>query len=324
MKKLLILLVVSVSFLSACNNNGEITTTEETNALPKVVTSIDLKDSKITMDNVDDYLFRDDVQYVDLRNFDDKFNSGYISGFEIIPFFQFLEGNMVTRSTESGKAWDASEATVNDDFAFENYFDKDKAIFLMCASGTRAGYLKAILDDKGYTTYNVGGFNNYDGDNKVLGDGEFTLVKPFPEAVTSIDVKDSAITIDNIDQYLFRSDVQYVDLRNFDDKFNSGYIRGFEMIPFFQFLEGEMVTRSTENGKVWDPSEGTVNDNFAFENYFDKDKAIFLMCASGTRAGYVKAILDAEGYITYNIGGFNNYDGNNKTLGDGEYSLPTS
>lgn len=127
------------------------------------------------MENIDQYLGRGDVQYVDLRNFDDRLKSGYIMGFDVIPFFQFLEGNMVTRSTEAGSTWDASKATVNDNFALDNYFDQDKAIVLMCASGTRAGYVKAILDAKGYSTYNIGGFNQYNGTNKILGDDTITI-----------------------------------------------------------------------------------------------------------------------------------------------------
>ena len=48
-------------------------------------------DSLITMENLDLYMFRDDVQYVDLRNFESTFKYGYIEGFEKIPFFDFLD-----------------------------------------------------------------------------------------------------------------------------------------------------------------------------------------------------------------------------------------
>lgn len=134
------------------------------------------------MAQLDAYLFRGDVMVVDLRNFEERFNSGYIAGTESLPFFQFLEGRMVTRGTVDGKpsSWDISKATINNSFGFSNYFKTGKTIIVFCASGTRSAFVKSILDQKGYRTFNVGAFKDYKGLNKVLGDGEYKL--PVAEA----------------------------------------------------------------------------------------------------------------------------------------------
>lgn len=146
---------------------------------------------------------------------------------------------------------------------------------------------------------------------------------PIPAAVASAALKDSPITMANLDDFIGKPGVMVVDLRNFEDRFNGGYIVGTEAIPFFQFLDGRMATRGKVDGKdTWDPTLATVNEGFAFANYFPKDKAIILLCASGTRAAFVKTILDAKGYTTFNAGGFKDYKGTHKVLGDGTYALP--
>lgn len=148
-------------------------------------------------------------------------------------------------------------------------------------------------------------------------------VAPVPAAVAAAAAKDSPITMANLDAFLFRSDVTVIDLRNFEERLNGGYIVGTESLPFFQYLEGRMVTRATVDGKAnWDATLATVNESFPFANYFSKDRAIVLFCASGTRAAYIKTILDKRGYTTFNAGGFKEYAGANKVLGDGVYALP--
>ncbi|GAB1455039.1 MAG: rhodanese-like domain-containing protein [Spirochaetia bacterium] len=146
-------------------------------AVPAAVASAAAKDSPITMAQLDDYLFRSDVMVVDLRDFGDRLNSGYIAGTEVLPFFQFLDGRIATRGLVDGKpsSWDVAKATINDGFAFSNYFNPSKTIILFCASGTRAAFVKTILDAKGYTTFNLGGFKDYKGANKIMGDGVYTL-----------------------------------------------------------------------------------------------------------------------------------------------------
>lgn len=172
MKKLLLLLTVfALGFaLTACDDGEDVD--NELPALP----------DEITMENVDEYIGRPDVQYVDLRNFDDKINQGYIAGFEMIPFFDYLHGEDVL--VKMG-AWEFEAAAIKDQAALERLFDDEKAILLMCAGGTRAGYVKEALESIGYdNVYNIGGFGAYaalDGaENLVLGDGMFVL-DPLPK-----------------------------------------------------------------------------------------------------------------------------------------------
>jgi len=132
--------------------------------------------AEVTMDNVDDYLGRPDVQYVDVRNFDDKMNAGYIAGFEMIPFFDYLEYEGILVRTDG---WNFEAASLQNESALTALFDADKAIFVMCGSGTRAAFVKAALEAAGYdNVYNVGGISNYDGDNLVLGDGSYSFTMP--------------------------------------------------------------------------------------------------------------------------------------------------
>ena len=266
MKKLLLLLaVLSLSLtLSACGEN----TVEVPAELPELPEVID-------MTNVDEYLGRPDVQYVDLRNFDDKMKDGYVAGFEMIPFFDYLEAEDILVRTND---WTFEAAGLVSEDAINNLFDMDKTIFLMCGSGTRAGFVKDALESAGYTNvYNVGGLGTYEGDHKVLGDGVYNL-----EVVPALP---ATIDMTNVDMYLGRDDVQYVDLRNFDDKMKDGYISGFEMIPFFDYLEYSDILSRTND---WTFEAAGIGSQAALENLFDADKTIFLMCGSGTRAGFVK------------------------------------
>ena len=287
----LLALVMVVSIIS-CGNSAEeagLTGSEE-----------------ITMENVDQYLDQD-ARFVDLRDFSDMFSGGYIEGFEVVPFFQYLEGRALVRNN----GWEFSEADVADAAMLENVFgSKEDVIVLMCGSGTRAGYTKDALENIGYTkVINAGGIRDYQGDYKVLGDGSYAGLKALP----------AEVTMENIDQYLYRDGAKYVDLRNVADKYTGGYIDSFELVSFFEYLEGNALVRN--NG--WEFSEEDIVDAAILENIFGaKDREIFLMCGSGTRAGYTKDALEALGYETvYNAGGIKDYSGDHKIFGDESFTL---
>ena len=263
-------------------------------------------DEDITMETIDEYLGAD-ARFVDLRNFADQMNGGYIAGFELVPFFQYLEGRALVRNN----GWEFSAADVASAATLENVFgDKDSAVVLMCGSGTRAGYVKAALEEIGYTmVFNAGGIRDYAGENKVLGDGVFNGAAALP----------AEVSMANIDSVLGRPGAKYVDLRNVGDKYLAGYIDGFEVVSFFEYLEGNALVRN--NG--WEFSAADINSAAVLENIFgDKNREVFLMCGSGTRAGYVKAALEEVGYTTvYNAGGIRDYAGENAVLGDAEFVL---
>ncbi len=130
-------------------------------------------DITVTMVTIDNYL-DSEARFIDLRNFSDQLRSGYIAGFELIPFFQYLEGRALVRNN----GWNFSAADIESKSILENIFrQKNKEIFLMCGSGTRAGYVKAALEEIGYKkVYNVGGIKDYDGKNKITGDADFELM----------------------------------------------------------------------------------------------------------------------------------------------------
>ncbi len=295
MKKFLILIgaLALTLTLRGCSNDVE--------ELPEIPETV-------TMDTVDDFLGRPDVQYVDLRNFDDKMKSGYISGFEMIPFFDYLEATDILVRTDE---WNFSAADIHSQGGLEELFDADRTIFLMCGSGTRAGYVKVALESLGFeNVINIGGIADYSGEAMVTGDGSYNI-----EVQLSLP---TVVDMDNIDMYLGRTDVQYVDLRNFDDKMKSGYIAGFEFLPFFDYMEFSDVLVRTDGDWVF-AAEDIVSES-GLRGLFNADKAIFLMCGSGTRAGYVKAALESLGYThVYNIGGIGNYAGDYNVLGDGVF-----
>lgn len=263
-------------------------------------------DEEITMANVDEYLDAD-ARLIDLRDFSDMFNGGYVAGFEVVPFFQYLEGRALVRNN----GWEFSEADVANAAMLENIFGpKDEAVILMCGSGTRAGYTKDALESLGYEkVYNAGGIRDYDGENKVLGDGEYAGVAALP----------AEINMENIDNVMSRPGAKYVDLRNEADMYNGGYIDGFELVSFFEYLEGNALVRN--NG--WEFSEEDIANAAILENIFgDKSREVFLMCGSGTRAGYVKDALEALGYEkVYNAGGIRDYQGDRKIFGDDSFTL---
>jgi rhodanese-related sulfurtransferase len=263
-------------------------------------------DEEITMGTIDNYLDAD-ARFVDLRNFEDMFAGGYIAGFEVVPFFQYIEGRALVRNN----GWDFSGADVADASILENVFgDKDGAIILMCGSGARAGYTKDALESLGYTkVYNAGGIRDYQGDNKIFGDGEYKGVMALP----------ATVDMSNIDAYLGRPGAKYVDLRNVADKYTAGYVDGFEFVSFFEYLDNNALVRN--NG--WDFSEADVASRLILENIFgEKDREVFLMCGSGARAGYVKDALESIGYTdVHNAGGIRDYAGKNKVLGDAEFTL---
>ncbi len=263
-------------------------------------------DETITMATVDQYL-DGQIRFVDLRNFADLYNGGYIAGFESVPFFEYLEGRALVRNN----GWEFSDADIVSKAILENVFgDKENAIVLMCASGTRAGYVKDALDSLGYTkVFNAGGMKDYNGSHKVLGDGEYMAQSSLP----------AEVSMANIDSYLFRKGAKYVDLRNVGDKYSAGYIDGFEVVSFFEYLDNNALVRN--NG--WNFSDADVAGKAILQNIFgDKNREVFLMCASGTRAGYVKDALESLGYKNvYNVGGMKDYKGSHKVLGDDAFTL---
>lgn len=129
---------------------------------------------------------------------------------------------------------------------------------------------------------------------------------------------DDEITMINLDQYMERDDVQYVDLRNFDAKFAAGYIDGFEMIPFFDYLDNRAFDR--ENTYMFDPNQ-ILNEDI-MTTYFNQEKIIFLYADGCIRADYVREVLLHLGYEkVFTLGGYFEYSGAYNVLGDSRYEI---
>ncbi len=141
-----------------------------------------LPEDVITMVELDDYMFRDDVQYVDLRNFSSRFLSGYIDSFEIVPFFDYLDYRIFDRNDTY--EFDADQ--ILDSNELERLFNREKAIFLYADGCIRSGYLKAVLNYLGYErVFVLGGYYEYQGEYKILGTGDYVYGNTFYSSYTN-------------------------------------------------------------------------------------------------------------------------------------------
>jgi rhodanese-related sulfurtransferase len=196
---------------------------------------------EITMENLDDFMFRDDVQYIDLRNYQARYSSGYIENFDIIPFFDYLDNRVFDRHD----IYEFSPDQLLNENEMYRLFDQEKIIFLYADGCIRSGYIKDILDYLGYDkVFSLGGYFEYDGEYKVLGDGTFeignTFYKTYTETTTGntyqlsgvyeMDKKIKTIRIDVIDQDGFS-------LRNNENPLFHTYVSDFEL-----YIVSEVVT----------------------------------------------------------------------------------
>ncbi len=162
-KWLIIPLILSLFLMSSCNNPEE--------KIEEIV-----PEDIITMDNLDSYMFRDDVQYVDLRNYDARFRTGFIYSFEIIPFFDYLDYRAFNRT--EGFVFNPDQ--ILSEAEMERLFDRDKAIFLYADGCIRSGYIMDVLLYLGYERiYILGGFYEYEGEHMVYGDGIYSIGNTF-------------------------------------------------------------------------------------------------------------------------------------------------
>lgn len=123
--------------------------------------------SSIGVDNLYQYLNRDDVVYIDLRDYVD-YSKKHLRNFEVVPYFALIfDANAGTEGKPQlfGGDVTAPVSTYEEsDDLLEVYFPKDKTIFLMCQSGGRVGNMMKLLAAKGYDMnkiFNVGGMGQY-------------------------------------------------------------------------------------------------------------------------------------------------------------------
>lgn len=145
---------------------------------------------------------------------------------------------------------------------------------------------------------------------------------------------DKNINESTIDKYLNREDSVYFDMRMLvddaeyenigGDSYLSGIVKGFEVLPYPYICNVEGLPQEVGQGYKGNTLFSHIDDEYVanykesyeiIEQYFPKDKYIFLMCGGGGYAGMMKNLLVYLGYDEnkiYNVGGYWYYEGNNK------------
>ena len=126
----------------------------------------------------------------------------------------------------------------------------------------------------------------------------------------------SAINSENLKQYLGRTDVMYIDLRDYSD-YAKKHLRNFECIPYFALIFNKDACNDESlpqlfGGTVDEPIPVYEESDDLLEALFPRNKTIFLMCQSGGRVQNMMKLLKARGWDMtkiYNIGGMAQYSG---------------
>lgn len=134
---------------------------------------------------------------------------------------------------------------------------------------------------------------------------------------TSFSVDCSAITIGtNLQDYLGRDDVVYIDLRDYSD-YAKTHFRNFECVPYFALIkameDSEEPGTQLYYGTVAEPKAAYEESGLMLRAMIPDDKTVFLMCQSGGRVNMCMQLLAAEGYDMskiYNVGGMAQAEGN--------------
>lgn len=188
------IIIISVAFLIGLLIGYLIPNKTELKKLPKPVITEGQRgqlgiDKNINEETIDEYLFREDSVYRDMRmlkdpgNYEaiggDSYLSGIIKGFEVIPYPYLTEVKGLPK--EVGESYKGKTLFTEEDETYkanykesleilEYYFPKDKNIFLICGGGGYAGMTKQLLVSLGWDEnkiYNVGGYWYYNGKNNI-------------------------------------------------------------------------------------------------------------------------------------------------------------
>ena len=169
-----ICLIIAFFLLTGCND-------ESIKEVPlKTSNDNSAVSSPVNSHNLDEYMFRDDVQYVDLRSSKMILEEGYVAGFEFIPFYDLIasfSGSETLYRMENKKDDDGNRIAAGQVGSFvaiyeesevtiKSMFSTTKHIFLISQGGSESSYLINLLIQLGYNQnllYNVGGVSNSEG-----------------------------------------------------------------------------------------------------------------------------------------------------------------
>ncbi len=138
-------------------------------------------DSPIDATNIDQYLFIDGVQYVDLRSIEQLQTEGMIAGFEVIPFYDVLvsydfkdnvlftmrKDDMTNADVYLGDVGTFYPNYEESESVLKDIFQDDAPIVFMSTAGVESAYMINLLIQYGYDPallYNAGTFTNGMGD----------------------------------------------------------------------------------------------------------------------------------------------------------------
>lgn len=177
MKKILISLLSFFLLVSCANKTSE----NDYSIIPEKndVNGVSIEASSINTQNIDNYLFRDDVIYVDLRSYAEIAREGHIAGFSFYPFYDFIatmegskdsngeakDNRLFKMKNEKGMLGQIGNFVPNyqeSEFVLNELFPKDKYIFTITISNNECMYFLNLLIQYGYNPellYNVGGFS---------------------------------------------------------------------------------------------------------------------------------------------------------------------
>lgn len=180
------LMLLSSLMLCSCNQNAKLPRPEVEAGIRGEMFGIDKNINEKTIDN---YLNREDSVYRDVRmlidpaNYEniqgDSYLSGYVEGFEIVPFPFVAPVTGLPEAVGEGYTGDTLfsfdgtnyQANYQESMLIlETLFPKDKNIFLMCGGGGYAGMMRNFLLSLGWNIdkiYNVGGYWYYNGNHSV-------------------------------------------------------------------------------------------------------------------------------------------------------------
>lgn len=166
MKKFFIILMVF--FIIGCTNNVSTSNTYDDIPVKNEIDGVTIEASSVNTKNIDYYLFRDDVMYVDLRPYSWILRDGHIAGFEFFPFYDFIahlnfNDRLFKMDGSVGTIGCFVPNYVESEQILQAFFPQDKYIFAISQSGLECTYFFNLLIQYNYDAsklYNIGGFAN--------------------------------------------------------------------------------------------------------------------------------------------------------------------
>lgn len=196
------------------------------------------------------------------------------------------------------------------------------ALMLTLTGCTAGGKTNEQLEEEGWVKNPAeqGWVLESESESEDLGEVEGSALAELPAPQVDPDhenpysAENSSVNVENLDEYLNRSNAVYIDLRDYDD-YTEKHFKNFEVVPFFAFLFNEEANTNEEmiqlyGGTPEEPVDVYEQSDAILGSIFPKDKVIFLTCQSGGRVPHLMNILEAKGYDMdkiYNVGGVGQY-----------------